>query len=71
MHISRRRGWDTGLTNMEYYPVQDKVEAILKARSPENEQELQAFLGLLNYYERLICNLSAVLAPLLNLLTLS
>ena len=32
----------------ELHPVQDKVEAILKARSPENEQELQAFLGLLN-----------------------
>ena len=30
------------------HPVQNKVEAIQKARSPENVQELQAFLGFLN-----------------------
>ena len=36
------------------YPVQDKVETILKARSPENVQELQPFLGLLNYYGRFV-----------------
>ena len=49
-------------------PVQDKVEAILKARSPENIQELQAFLGLLNYYGRFMYKLSTVLAHLHNLL---
>ena len=36
------------------HPVQDNVEAILKARSPENVQELQAFLALLNYYGRFL-----------------
>ena len=46
------------------HPVQDKVEAILKARSPENVQELQAFLSLLNYYGRFLYNQSTVLAPL-------
>ena len=50
------------------HPVQDKVEAILKARSPENVQEFQAFLGLLNYYGRFLYNLSTVLAPLHTLL---
>ena len=44
---------------------------ILKARSPENEQELEALLGLLNYYGRFMNNLPAVLTPLHNLLTLS
>ena len=45
-------------------PVQDKMEAILKARSPENVQELQAFVGLLNCYGTFLYKLSTVLAPL-------
>ena len=44
--------------------VQDKVKAIQKARSPENVQKLQAFLGIRNYYVRFLYNLSTVLAPL-------
>ena len=47
---------------------QDKVEAIQKARAPENVLELQALLGLLNYYGRFLANLSTVLAPLHQLL---
>ena len=43
------------------HPIEDKVEAIQKARAPENVLEFQAFLGLLNYYGR-------VLAPLRKLL---
>ena len=31
------------------HPVPDEVEAIQKAREPENVSELQAFLGILNY----------------------
>ena len=50
------------------HPVQDKVEAILKARSPENVHKLQAFIGILNYYERFLYNLSTVLVPLHKLL---
>ena len=50
------------------HPVQDKVEAILKARSSENVQKLQAFLGLLEDYGRLLYNLSTVLSPLHKLL---
>ena len=42
------------------HPVQDKVDAILKARSPENVHERQAFLGLLNYYVRSLYNLLSV-----------
>ena len=44
--------------------MQDKVEAILKARSPDNVQEFQVFLGLLNYYGRFQYNMSTILAPL-------
>ena len=50
------------------YPVQDKVEAIHKVKSPDNVQVLQVFLGLLNYYGRFLYNLSTVLAPLHKLL---
>ena len=50
------------------HPIEDKVEAIQKARAPENVLELQAFLGLLNYYGRFLANLSTVLAPLHKLL---
>ena len=50
------------------HPVQDKMEATLKAISPENMQKLQAFLDLLNYYGRFLYNLSTVLAPLHKLL---
>ena len=50
------------------HPIEDKVEAIQKARAPENVLQLQAFLGLLNYYGRFLANLSTVLAPLHKLL---
>ena len=50
------------------HPVPDMVEAIQKAREPDNVFELQAFLGLLNYYGRFLPNLSTVLAPLNKLL---
>ena len=48
--------------------IEDKVETIQKARATENVLELQAFLGLLNYYGRFLANLSTVLAPLHKLL---
>ena len=50
------------------HPVRDKVEAIQKAREPDNVPELQPFLGLLNYYGRFLPKLSTVLAPLHKLL---
>ena len=46
------------------HPVQDKVEAILKARPPENVQELQAFSGLLNYYKIFLLNLISAIAQI-------
>lgn len=47
---------------------QDKVEAILKTRRPENVSELRAFLGMVNYYSKFVQNVSTILAPLYNLL---
>ena len=45
-------------------PVKGKVNAIHEAPAPTNVKELQAFLGMLNYYACYLPNLSTVLAPL-------
>ncbi|XP_064642179.1 uncharacterized protein K02A2.6-like [Lineus longissimus] len=50
------------------HPVPEKVEAIVKAPPPENIQQLQAYLGMLNYYERFLRNRATVLEPLHELL---
>ncbi|CAG2227155.1 unnamed protein product [Mytilus edulis] len=44
--------------------VESKVEAIDKAPSPTNVTELKAYLGMLNYYNRFLANLSHLLKPL-------
>jgi len=45
-----------------------KVAAIVEALTPQNEQELRAFLGLVNYYGRFVPQLSTVAHPLHRLL---
>ena len=49
-------------------PTEDKVEAIKKAPRPENCTQLRAFLGMINYHGKFICNLSSILQPLNQLL---
>ena len=44
--------------------VQPKVAAIIKAPTPKNVHELQAFLGLINNYGKFISKLSTVAHPL-------
>ena len=46
----------------------DKLQAITKAPTPKNVQELRSFLGLLNYYGKFIPNLATLLHPLNSLL---
>ena len=46
------------------HPVATKVKAIQEVPSPKNVLELQAYLGLLNYYQRFLPGISTVLAPL-------
>ena len=46
----------------------DKVAAIRGAPEPRNVAELQAWLGLINYYSKFLRNLSTVLFPLYKLL---
>ncbi len=53
----------------EIYPNPDKVKAIVEAPVPKNVAELQAYLGLLNYYVCFVPNLSSEIHVLYKLLT--
>ncbi|XP_054279604.1 uncharacterized protein K02A2.6-like [Macrosteles quadrilineatus] len=46
----------------------DNVEAIRKAKRPEDVTQLRSFLGLTNYYTRFVPNMSTYLEPLNNVL---
>uniref|UniRef100_A0A5S6QNL9 RNA-directed DNA polymerase n=1 Tax=Trichuris muris TaxID=70415 RepID=A0A5S6QNL9_TRIMR len=50
------------------FPVEDKVRAIKNAPAPGTKNELQAFLGLVNFYSRFLPNRAETLHPLYNLL---
>ncbi|XP_030621125.1 uncharacterized protein K02A2.6-like [Chanos chanos] len=47
---------------------QEKIEAVLQAPKPENVSQLRSFLGLVNYYHKLLPNLATTLHPLNTLL---
>jgi hypothetical protein len=47
-----------------FRPVQEKVEAIVSAKEPESIEQLQSFLGMVNYYGKFIPKLSTITAPL-------
>jgi hypothetical protein len=48
-------------------PNLDKVSAVVGWPEPENVQELMGFLGLTNYFRRLICDYARIAAPLTDL----
>ena len=50
------------------HPLDSKLHAITEAPEPRNVTELRSFLGLLNYYDSFIPNLSSLLHPLNKLL---
>lgn len=56
------------LTDEGIKPNNMKVRAILDAPAPQNVQQLQSFLGLINYYRKFIPNMSSELNVLYNLL---
>ena len=45
-------------------PIQDKVEALKKLKSPRNTTELRSFNGSVNFYRRFVPNLAELMAPL-------
>ncbi len=50
------------------HPVPEKVRAIAEAPSPTGKKEIKSYLGMLNYNNRFLPNLSTLLAPLHKLL---
>ena len=50
------------------HKTQEKIEAVISAPRPENVSQLCSFLGLVNYYNRILPNASTVLHPLHQLL---
>ncbi|XP_043242963.1 uncharacterized protein K02A2.6-like [Amphibalanus amphitrite] len=59
-------GWR--LSEAGLRPVQEKTAAVIAAPDPRNVQELRSLIGSVSYYQRLLPNLSTVLAPLYALL---
>ena len=51
------------------HPTESKVKAVKEAPTPQNVSELWSFLGLINYYQKFLPNLSSVLHPLHRLTT--
>ena len=49
-------------------PNEEKVRAIMGAPRPIEVGQLRSFLGLMNYYRKLLSNLSSILGPLYLLL---
>ena len=49
-------------------PTQEKVRAVTEAPNPRSVSQLRSFLGLVNYYQKFLPNLSSTLAPLHRLL---
>lgn len=56
------------ITEFGIKPSKEKVKAITDAPSPKTLQQLQSYLGLLNYYSRFIPNLSSEIHELYKLL---
>ncbi|XP_048590142.1 uncharacterized protein K02A2.6-like [Nematostella vectensis] len=50
------------------HPLDEKIKAIQESPRPSNLKELQAFLGMLNYYACYIPNITTILSPLHQLL---
>ena len=50
------------------HPSKHNIEALLNAPAPTNVSELKAFLGLVNYHQKYIKNLSSILYPFYKLL---
>ena len=56
------------LTSKGLEPSSERIEAILKMPSPSNKDELATFLGMMTYLGKYIPNLSAITAPLRQLM---
>ena len=55
---------DKVLSGRGFGSTETKVEAVLKAREPENATEVRSFLGLVNFNARFMPNLATIAEPL-------
>ena len=46
------------------HPTEDNVRAVLNAPALQKVQELRSYLGLIQYYHNILCNVSTLLVPL-------
>ena len=49
-------------------PLDGKVDPITNAPAPKNVSQLKSFLGMINYYQKFLPNMSSMLAPFNELL---
>jgi len=49
-------------------PTEEKIKAITEMRAPENVEELRAYLGYVNYYDRFLPNKAEIFSPVYRLL---
>ena len=59
-------GWRISASGLR--PVKDKVQAVVDMPDPKDIKALRSILGSITYYQRLLPNLSTLLAPLYRLL---
>ncbi|XP_043206452.1 uncharacterized protein K02A2.6-like [Amphibalanus amphitrite] len=59
-------GWRISAQGLR--PVQEKVDAVIDMPDPKDVKSLRSILGSINYYQRVLPNLSTELAPLYDLL---
>ena len=52
----------------EVKPVAEKLDAVLEAPQPQNQQQLRSFLGGVNFYGHFVPEMATVAAPLNSLL---
>ena len=56
------------IINQVIKPLESKVEAIQKLKTPENKRDVMRFVGTLNFYSKYIENLHTIFQPLYTLL---
>ncbi|XP_043242375.1 uncharacterized protein K02A2.6-like [Amphibalanus amphitrite] len=59
-------GWRISAQGLR--PVQEKVDAVIDMPDPKDVKSLRSILGSINFYQRVLPNLSTALAPLYDLL---
>ena len=56
------------ISTEEVCPSQENKRAVIEALTPQNQEQLISFLGLVNYYGKFPPNLADILSPLYRLL---